>query len=324
MKEAKTPVGMISLPDKKVRTYNLDDVTSTFIINEAIDKDIVEAGLDKYYHKVVKPLQYIVMDMQMHGVQLDTILMQELHDKASKEIDIMMQQWEHILGIPFNPSSPKQVSWLFNDLLNQKVQSTDKLSLLKAMRTEPLLKSVVNGVLEYRDFVKDRGTYLRQKPDPDGRIRTQFRVWGTLTWRLSSSDPNLQNIPRKPRRGINIKNIYCAPPGRLLYAIDYSQLEARIPAYASRCQKLMDIFTSGKDYYLALACIAFKREITNKEGPERFSAKTFKLAEGYGANAQTISDHILRDSYEYIEPNYIQSILNLWKADIPNICFQRN
>jgi len=319
MKESTKDNFMINLPDEQLRTYNLDDCVATYTINDELDKEIAEAGFSDYYNDVIRPLQYIVFDMQSYGIPIDKHRMKELHHKADAALVQMDQYWEELLGQKFNPCSPVQVKKLLNNYLHQAINGTSKLDLVKAIQDEPRLEPIVKGILNYRDFSKMRGTYLQLKTDPDGRIRSSFKLWGTLTWRLASSDPNLQNIPRRIKHGINIKSIFVAPKGKAFCSFDFSQLEARIPAYASRCDKLIKLFDNREDYYLSLACVAFKRPVTDKDSIERFNAKTFKLAEGYGANAWTISNHILKDTYELVDPKYIQTILNRWHEDTPEI-----
>ena len=319
MKEQTAASYMINLPDEKLRTYNLDDCTATYLVNDALDNELKDTGLDAYYNDVIKPMQYIVFDMQSHGLMLDKYEMNRLYKKADLVLSEMQEQWLEIMGEEFNPLSPKQVTRLMNNHLGLYVSSSNKLELIKAIQKQPDVSPIVKAILHHRDLSKLRGTYLKLRPDRDGRVRSTFKLHGTLTWRLASADPNLQTLPRVPKHGINVKNIFVASPGSSLLSIDYSQLEARIPAYASRCGKLIHLFDSGKDYYTQLACVAFRREITDKNSIERFNAKTFKLAEGYGANAFTISNHILKNSYEYVEPSYIQEILNLWQKDMPEI-----
>jgi len=324
MKALKDEHKSIWIADDVLQTYCLDDCTGTFEVYEALcreyEREQAEHGqvLVQFIEDVIKPLQFVVFRMQQRGMTIDMDLMRELHTKATAAMAPMNDAFARLLDYPFNPNSHVQIRELIEQVFGTKLETTGKLDLVKVIRRNKNLEPLIKGILNYKAFSKDRGTYLTLKPDQDGKIRSTFLTYGTVTYRLSSRDPDLQNIPRTPRQGINIKNIYKADPGRRFYTRDYSQLEMRIPAYASRCQKLIDIFESGQDYYNMLAEVAFQRPCTPKSADRR-SAKTFALARGYGASPLTISNHILKATYEYVEPAYIKKILERWDVEMPEI-----
>lgn len=255
------------------------------------------------------PFCWVVEQMQNNGILIDQSLMADFREECSVKLVAIRKEWADALGYPLNPNSPVQVLETFRDDFKIELEETDELHLLKAVIQQPRLLPLVRSILDYRDLLKKRSTYLNLVPDRDGRVRSTFKAYGTVTWRLSSSDPNLQNVPREVTQGINVKDIYKAPEGYVFLELDHRQLEFRIPAYASGCHSLIDRFEKGEDVYLYYASIIFERPITTK-GSERQFAKTYKLAEGYGAGAKKIQETMLLETGKYGDPIFV---------DIPKI-----
>jgi DNA polymerase-1 len=254
------------------------------------------------------------MEMQLNGVLIDQERQKFLHDRCTSILEENQKTWSELLGYDFNPGSSQQTTALYEKDLNVQLGgSADKLHLLKAVLREPQLEHITKAILQDRDLVKLRGTYLTVEPSSDGRLRSDWRAYGTVTWRLSSRDPDLQNLPRDAKQGVNIKDIYISPPGRILYSRDYSQLEYRIPAYASRSRNLVQLFQRGEDVHLRNARLVFKRQDITKK--ERTTSKTVKYAEGYGGAPPTVSDQILKATYEYIDPKVIAHMLAIWRTE---------
>jgi DNA polymerase I len=273
-----------------------------------------------YYNDVVEDLQWAVMDIQRNGILVDQELVRSYYEEACSKLKGIEEDFSSTLGYSINPNSKQQVMQLFNeDFLIPLRDSSDKLTLRRTQIELPSVKPIVSCILDYRDLTKKRSTYLRPKVWPDGRVRSQFRVYGTLTWRLSSRDPDLQNLPRHPTLGINIKNIYVAPRDKLLVEIDKNQLEYRIPAYASRCKNLIERFESGVSVHLANASAIFRKDISDKKSKEYDLAKRVKYARGYGAGTRKVSDVILVDTGEYIEPATISIYVARIEALEPEI-----
>lgn len=280
-----------------------------------------------YYEEIVRPLQWCVMDIQRAGMLIDQPLLTEYRAKCEDNIEAEKAAWKQVLGKAFNPSSPAQVRELFEQdlripLRNKKGEfSSDVLTLLKTTFDHPTLP-VVEAIIDYREMVKDRGTYLRPELWADGRVRSSFRVYGTLTWRLSSKEPDLQNIPREERHGIYIKNLYTAPAGRMLGELDYSALEDRIPAYASGCSKLIRMFENNEDTHAYRARIIYGvQEIDRKK---RNFAKRLRYSRGYGAAIITVCEKLLEDSHEWHPPSEIGPMLKGLDADVPEIMAWHN
>jgi len=273
-----------------------------------------------YYTDVVETLQWAVMHIQQSGMCIDMPLARELYQVCERKQTQIEQAFGKALGYALNPNSPKQVLDLFcNDFKINLQDSSDKLALRKTQIEYPEATPVIDAILAYRDLGKKKGTYLRPSPWPDGRVRSQFRTYGTLTWRLSSREPDLQNLPRRPTHGINIKNIYVAAPGRVLVEVDKNQLEYRIPAYASNCANLIRVFESGDDVHLYNATSVFGRDIREKSSKERDYIKRLKYSEQYGAGNQKISDTMLVETGEYQSPTSIGGHLLKLRAAAPEM-----
>lgn len=278
----------------------------------------------KYYEEVVLPLQHCVMDMQCAGALIDRDLMLKYRQQADNAMAEKRREWQELLGYEFNPNSSQQCVKLIENDLQCKMfckrgsvkPSADKISMLKTVMKEPRLEPIVKSIIEYREFNKLSGTYLSLELDRNDRVHSTIRTYGTLTMRLSSQDPDLQNLPREPKYDINVKDIYIAKPGHVLLSRDYSQLEYRIPVWASGEQSLIDIFCSGHNVHEHNATLVFKRPITKKANKKEYTlAKTVKYAEGYGGGPHIISDTILKETYEYIDPTLIKQILDVWRGE---------
>lgn len=276
-----------------------------------------------YYNDVVRDLQWAVMEIQQNGILIDQALCQTFHKRATERKAELRSWLSDALGYDFNPNSSKQVLELFNnDFLLPLKDSSDELALRKTYLKAPEAKPFVEAILEHRAVGKLASTYLEPEPWKDGRVRSQFRVYGTKTWRLSSREPNLQNLPRpseNPTAGIEVRSIYCAPPKKILVEFDKRQLEARIPAYAARCKKQIERFESGVDLYCAIASACTGREVTKADKETRYNFKQFKLADGYGASPNRVSDTMLLNTGKWYEPYLVKKWQDGMKADTPEI-----
>lgn len=280
-----------------------------------------------YYEEVVRELQWVTMDIQRAGMFVDQQRVADYQAQAAAQLAKEREDWQAAFGRKFNPNSSQQVLELFEEdfripLRDKKNHRTaDVLALLKTTINHPTL-AIVKEIIKYREIVKDLGTYLKPEVWPDGRVRTSFRTYGTLTWRLSSRDPNLQNIPREERHGIYIKNIYCAPPGRMLGEIDYSALEDRIPAYAAGCSKLIDMFEKHEDTHTHRARVIYGCQDISKK--QRNFSKRLRYSRGYGAAVLTVCEKLLEDSHEWHPPQEIGPMLKLLDDDMPEIIAWHN
>jgi DNA polymerase-1 len=278
-----------------------------------------------YYTDVVQHLQFAVMDIQTAGILVDLEMCATLIAKAEAQRTSHRDILERCLGYTLNPSSPKQVIEMFKQDLGIPVEDSNAITLLKTSIDNPT-KPIVEGIIEHREMTKLIGTYLKPTVWPDGRMRSSFRTYGTLTWRLSSKEPDLQNQPRGEVQGINVKDIYIAPPGFVLLELDYSALEDRIPSYASDCSKLIAMFEKGENTHLYRATLIFHKPITNKKQfPTEYDfAKRLRYSRGYGASVKTVCLKMLEDTHEWHPESEIGPMLKAMDDDVPEIMAWHN
>jgi DNA polymerase-1 len=278
-----------------------------------------------YYDEVVQHLQWAVMDIQMAGILVDLNKCSELIAKAEAQRAQHRETLTRCFGYDFNPASPKQVIEVFKQDLGIPVDDSNAITLLNTIIKHPT-KPIVEGIIEHREMTKVIGTYLKPKVWPDHRLRSSLRTYGTLTWRLSSKEPDLQNQPRGEVQGINVKDIYMAPPGYVLLELDYSALEDRIPAYASRCTKLINMFQNGENTHLYRARLIFNKPITNKKDfPTEYDfAKRLRYSRGYGASVRTVCLKMLEDTHEWHAEEEIAPMLKAMDDDVPEIMAWHN
>lgn len=278
-----------------------------------------------YYTDVVQHLQWAVMDIQNAGILVDMDMVETLRQKANATRDSHREVLTRCFGYDFNPSSPKQVIEVFREDLGVPVDDSNAITLLKTIITNPT-KPIVEGIIEHREMTKLLGTYLKPQVWPDLRLRSSLRTYGTLTWRLSSKEPDLQNQPRGTVQGINVKDIYIAPPGFMLVELDYSALEDRIPAYASNCTKLILMFEKGENTHLYRATLIFGRPITDKKlfALEYDFSKRLRYSRGYGASVLTVCLKMLEDTHEWHPPEEIGPMLKRMDDDVPEIMAWHN
>jgi len=277
---------------------------------EAIFKELRETGkLQEVYDKIEKPLIPVVERMNATGVYLDVVQLKALEKEYAKKLGELAGNIFKAAGHEFNINSPKQLGIvLFDELkiaegVKQKktatgARTTKESELAKLAEDHP----VVEDVLAYRELQKLLGTYIEKMPklvDTQSRLHARFVQAGTTTGRMSSEDPNLQNIPIKTDHGRRIRDAFSAPKGRLIVALDYSQIELRIAAGLSGDKKLVEVFKKGGDVHTAVAAEVFgvPPEHVDKEMRRRAKVINFGILYGMGANAlrQTLGSGVSRD-----------------------------
>ncbi|MCX8014400.1 MAG: DNA polymerase I, partial [candidate division WOR-3 bacterium] len=245
------------------------------LLFQKLEPEILTFGLDKILYEIEMPLVKILYEMEDRGVKIDTELFKQLSTEIENEKTKLKKTIYQQAGVEFNINSPQQLSKvLFEKLKLPKTKrtktgfSTDYSVLSEFAGSVP----VVRDILRYREITKLQTTYLAPMQElikkETGRIHCQFNQTGTATGRLSSSNPNLQNIPIKGELGKKIREGFVAEPGNLLISADYSQIELRILAYISNDEKLKEAFINNEDIHLQTAATVFnkpKEQITNDE-----------------------------------------------------------
>ena len=290
------------LVDSNITNPDLSDIlnfakTDSFPkAHDVIFKELEKRNLKKVFDNIEKPLIPIVSKMEKTGVAINIGYLKKLstdyHERLKKiETDIYK-----MAGNEFNINSPKQLSEILFDKMKLQTKglkktaggarSTRESELEKLKEGDPIIEEI----LKYRALQKLLSTYIDNIPDmvsDDGRLHANFLQAGTTTGRMSSNNPNLQNIPIKSEDGNNIRKAFIAPEGSLLVDFDYSQIELRIAAMLSKDEKLLRIFRSGGDIHAGVASEVFQvpEEKVTKE--MRIQAKTinFGILYGMGVNA---------------------------------------
>jgi DNA polymerase-1 len=274
--------------------YAAEDADITLRLHHALQPQLLAVpALDSVYRDIEMPLVPVLARIEANGVHID---MAELR-RQSQDLGVRMlaaqQKATELAGHTFNLDSPKQLQAVLFDELKlpalvktPKGQPSTNEEALEAIAEQHELPRVI---LEYRGLAKLRSTYTDKLPEmvnPDtGRVHTSYHQSGAATGRLSSSDPNLQNIPIRTDDGRRIRRAFVAPPGRTLLACDYSQIELRIMAHLSEDPGLVRAFEQGADVHRATAAEVFGRALDEVTTNERRAAKAINFGLMYGMSA---------------------------------------
>lgn len=296
--------------------YSGDDAAVTFRLREIFGDRIREEGLEGLFHDLEMPLLCVLMDVEMRGVCLDTVLLGELSENFAGRIAEIEKKIYASAGEEFNINSPKQLGSILFEKLGLPTRRKTKTGYSTDMDTLTTLvhKHELPGlVIDYRQLAKLKSTYIDALPEMinprTGRVHTSFNQAVTATGRLSSSDPNLQNIPIRTELGREIRKAFVAPKGYVLLSADYSQIELRIMAHMSGDAVLREAFLNGEDVHRKTASILFgitPAEVTNDQ---RRQAKTINFGVMYGMGAYSLSEQlgISRGEAKDFIDNYFQT-----------------
>ena len=245
------------------------------------------------------PTSMVLTDMEMAGILVDTELLASMSEDLASKLNRLEQSIFASAGHKFNINSPKQLGEVLFDELH--LPSTKKTKTGRSTNESVLqeLKGVhpiIEDILQYRELYKLKSTYVDALPtlisDKDGRLRTSYNQAVAATGRLSSSNPNLQNIPIKTETGRKIRQAFIANPGHKLLSVDYSQIELRLLAHMAQDQSLIDAFAKGQDVHAATAAKVFEVDINAVTSDQRRAAKTINFGIMYGQSAFGLSQQL--------------------------------
>ena len=268
-----------------------------------------EQGMEKLYFDVELPLCWVLADMERSGFLVDGGALARFGRELSDTIDRLEQRIYAAAGQQFNINSPKQLGKvLFEDLglphgKKTKTGWSTNADVLEKLKDHPL----VADVLTYRQYAKLKSTYadgLLKVIDPDGRIRTSFQMTVTATGRLSSTEPNLQNIPTRTELGSKMREMFVAAPGHVLVDADYSQIELRLLAHISGDTAMQQAFLSGEDFHTVTAARVFHVPQDQVTHQMRSRAKAVNFGIVYGISAFSLSQDIgvtVQEAKEYMD-----------------------
>ncbi len=294
--KGKNQLNMSEVPVATVAAYAAEDADVTWRLYEHLNTLLDEAGADtrELFAEVEMPLVRVLAAMEREGVELDTALLEEYAEVLGARIGELRGALMEAAGVEFNPDSPKQLGDVLFDHLALPVikktktgRSTDAevLERLASETDHPLPKLL----LEYRELTKLLGTYVQPLPGylaaSTGRLHASFHQTGAATGRLSSSEPNIQNIPVRTEAGREIRRAFRAPPGSVLISADYSQVELRMLAHFSSDEELARAFREGLDIHAYVAAQVFGVPIEDVTTDQRRVAKTVNFGIVYGQGA---------------------------------------
>ncbi len=292
---------MRSLPPEKVYEYACEDADITLQLKEKLDVELKKFDCEKLFYDIEMPLMPVLAEMEMTGVVLDT----DSLSQTSKELTARMNQIEHdiyeMAGHSFNISSPKQVGEVLFDEL-KIVEKAKKTKTGQYVTSEEVLVQlhakhpIVAKILDYRGLKKLLSTYVDNLPSlinpRTGHIHTSFNQCITATGRLSSSDPNLQNIPVRGEDGKEIRKAFVPEPGCLFFSADYSQIELRVMAHLSEDEHMINVFREGKDLHAATASTIYKKPIEEISRDERTKSKRANFGIIYGITVFGLAERL--------------------------------
>lgn len=280
------------VPLDEAAHYAAEDAEVVVRAREPLEKEMAEKELTSVFETLEVPLVDVLTDMELNGILFDPAVLETQANDLDKQLAVLKAELFDLAGEEFNPNSPKQVAHILFDVLQLPVlkktktgPSTDATVLSELAMQHPLPEKLVL----YRELEKLMNTYIRKLPeyqDKDtGRIYTSFNQTVTATGRLSSSDPNLQNIPVRTEIGGEIRKAFIAPEGRMLLAADYSQIELRVLAHLSNDSTLVETFQKGEDLHERTACEIFNIHPNMITGAMRSAAKRVNFGILYGISA---------------------------------------
>ncbi len=301
---------MLWLINSSITNPDLQDIlnfSKKYKFEEAykiLEQRIVVDGLDFVYENIEKPVIQIVEKMNKNGVLIDQKFLQNLSEEYHVELSQYEKEIWEMTGEEFNINSSQQLSEILFQKMQIKYPGTKKTKGGKLSTNEEVLQKlvgenpVIEKILEYREIQKLLSTYIDNIPkliSDDGRLRATFVQTGTTTGRMSSNNPNLQNIPMGSERGQKIRKAFIASPKKVLISADYSQVELRIAAILSDDEKLINIFKTGLDVHTAVASEVFGVPIEEVTKEMRRQAKTINFGMLYGMGVNALKQSLKTD-----------------------------
>lgn len=299
--KGKNQKSMRDLAPTDVYEYAAEDADITLKLKNKLEPELKKYDAEKLFYEIEMPLMPVLAEMEMTGVKIDTDALAE----TSKQLTNRMMEIEshiyELAGGEFNISSPKQVG----EILFEKLKIVEKAKKTKTgqyVTSEEVLQQlknkheIVEEILEYRGLKKLIGTYIDALPkliNPrTGHIHTSFNQTVTATGRLSSSDPNLQNIPVRGEDGKEIRKAFIPEDGCLFFSADYSQIELRVMAHLSSDENMIEAFREGYDIHAATAAKIYKEKIEDVTRDERSKAKRANFGIIYGITVFGLAERL--------------------------------
>ena len=316
--KGKNQRSMRNLDPKDVYEYACEDADITLQLKNKLEPELKKAECEDLFYNIEMPLMPVLAEMEMNGVCLDTVSLAETSKQFTTRMNEIEARIYELAGQQFNIASPKQVGEILFDKL-KIVEKAKKTKTGQYVTSEEVLQQLKNkheivaDILEHRGLKKLIGTYIDALPkliNPrTGHIHTSFNQTITATGRLSSSDPNLQNIPIRGEDGKEIRKAFIPEPGCLFFSADYSQIELRVMAHLSQDPNMIEVFREGKDLHAATAANIYKKSIEEVTRDERTKSKRANFGIIYGITVFGLAERldIPRDEAKMLIDGYFQT-----------------
>ena len=316
--KGKNQRSMRDLSPTDVYEYACEDADITLQLKNKLEVELQKHECEHLFYEIEMPLMPVLAEMEMNGVCLDTESLAETSKQFTQRMMDIEKRIYELAGEPFNIASPKQVG----DILFEKLKIVEKPKKTKRgqyVTSEEVLQQlrhkheIVELILDHRGLKKLLGTYIEALPkliNPrTGHIHTSFNQTITATGRLSSSDPNLQNIPIRGEDGKEIRKAFIPEPGCLFFSADYSQIELRVMAHLSGDEQMIKVFREGKDLHAATAANIYKKPIEEVTRDERTKSKRANFGIIYGITVFGLAERldIPRDEAKMLIDGYFDT-----------------
>ena len=305
--KGKNQKNMRDLSPADICDYACEDADITLRLKNILEKEIKEAGIEELFYNIEMPLIPVLAYMERNGARIDTNALRETSVLLGKRLDEIEEEIFTQAGEAFNIASPKQVG----DILFGKLKIVDKPKKTKTgqfVTSEEVLAQlqnrhpIVKNILQYRGLKKLLSTYIDSLPalvnSRTGKIHTSYNQTVTATGRLSSSNPNLQNIPIRDEDGKEVRKAFIPDDGCLFLSVDYSQIELRIMAHLSGDSNMIEDFRSGYDIHAATAAKIYKKPIEEVTKDERRKAKVANFGIIYGISVFGLAERMNVNRFE--------------------------
>lgn len=299
--KGKNQKNMADLSPTEVYEYACEDADVTLKLKNILEPLLKENGCEQLFWDIEMPLMPVLAYMERNGVCIDTEGLKETSLLYTSEMKRIEKEIHALAGTDFNIASPKQVGEILFDRL-KIIDKPKKTKTGQYVTSEEVLESlrskheIVEKILEHRGLKKLLGTYIDALPKlinpKTGHIHTSFNQTITATGRLSSSNPNLQNIPVRNEHGKEIRKAFIPEEGCIFFSADYSQIELRIMAHLSGDTNMIEAFREGHDIHAATAAKVFKKSIDEVTREERSKAKTANFGIIYGITAFGLAERM--------------------------------
>ena len=317
------PIDYSSVKPQALADYAIEDADVTLQLWELFKAKLEESGQAKVFYEIETPLLPVLVAMEREGILMNEATLVDTGKSLEGHIETLRESINAAAGREFNLNSPKQLGEILFDEL-KLVKKPKKTKTGQYATNEQVLSSlapkhpIVANILEYRQLTKLKSTYIDALPhsiDPvSGRVHTNYGQVQTSTGRLSSNDPNLQNIPVRSVQGREIRKAFIARPGWKLLSADYSQIELRILAALTEDAGLLNAFREGRDIHAATAAKIFEVELDEVTREQRSTAKMVNFGIPYGISAFGLAQRL-----GTVSRTEAQEIINNYFAQFPGI-----